>query len=404
MPARTTPTPFVVAIDMGYGHMRAAHALGEALDQPVLACDREPLADATDARRWRRWRHGYEWLTRSSATPVGAPLRPLVRMMTDIAPLEAGQDLSAPHWATRRLQRFAATKGLGARMVEHLQQTHAPLISTYFAPAIIADEAGHEPVYLVVTDTAVHRVWAPLRARETRINYCVPGPTARAYLEAYGVPPDRIHETGFPLPPTLADDAPRQANFEARLARLQSGSEPVRLVFAVGGAGTQSDMPQRFLPPLRPRIESGDIHITLVAGVRHDVRRAFERAIGNAGLTASLGKGLDVLIEPTLESYFARFHALLGESDVLWTKPSEMSFFAALGLPVLMAEPVGQHEHYNRDWLRSHGAGLDAGDPGWIVQRLDALRANGQLAKAARAGYTNLPHAGTRTILERVSR
>ena len=50
-----------------------------------------------------------------------------------------------------------------------------------------------------------------------------------------------------------------------------------------------------------------------------------------AGLEHRLGNGVDVFLAASLEEYFPRFNALLAETDVLWTKPSEMTFFSALG-------------------------------------------------------------------------
>ena len=35
---------------------------------------------------------------------------------------------------------------------------------------------------------------------------------------------------------------------------------------------------------------------------------------------------------------------------MLWTKPSEMTFYAALGIPLILAPPLGAHERYNRRW------------------------------------------------------
>ena len=41
--------PIVVAIDMGYGHLRPAHAIAQQLGVPVFDVDRAPLATAQDA-------------------------------------------------------------------------------------------------------------------------------------------------------------------------------------------------------------------------------------------------------------------------------------------------------------------------------------------------------------------
>src|SRR2546428_2969615 len=89
------PRPVVAAIDMGYGHLRAAAPLADALGVPLLLMDRPPLGQARDAWFWWRTRALYEPLTRWSQVPgLGAPLRELLTRITAIP--EAGGDLSAP--------------------------------------------------------------------------------------------------------------------------------------------------------------------------------------------------------------------------------------------------------------------------------------------------------------------
>src|SRR5437867_4319814 len=56
--------PLVVAIEMGYGHLRAAAPLAELLGAEVLQCDRPPLADADEQRLWAEARHLYEGRSR----------------------------------------------------------------------------------------------------------------------------------------------------------------------------------------------------------------------------------------------------------------------------------------------------------------------------------------------------
>jgi hypothetical protein len=46
------PRPVVAAIDMGYGHLRAAAPLADALGVPMLQMDLPPLGDARDAWFW----------------------------------------------------------------------------------------------------------------------------------------------------------------------------------------------------------------------------------------------------------------------------------------------------------------------------------------------------------------
>jgi len=59
--------PLVVAVEMGYGHLRAALSLAEALGEPVLRVDRAPLADTEEQKLWQRVRNAYELTSRLSS-------------------------------------------------------------------------------------------------------------------------------------------------------------------------------------------------------------------------------------------------------------------------------------------------------------------------------------------------
>jgi hypothetical protein len=95
---------------------------------------------------------------------------------------------------------------------------------------------------------------------------------------------------------------------------------------------------------------------------------------------------------------------LLAEADILWTKPSEMTFFAALGLPLVLAPAVGAQESYNRRWAVESGAGLAQRDPRFAGEWLAEWLADGTLAGAAWNGFTRLPKRGLFRILRAFER
>jgi len=175
------------------------------------------------------------------------------------------------------------------------------------------------------------------------------------------------------------------------------------VTFAVGGAGAQAELAREFLPAFRRPIEEGRLRLALVAGVRPEVEARFRDAIREAGLEGRVGHGLEVLRAPTFDEYYRQFNALLARSDVLWTKPSELTFYAALGLPIVCAPPVGVHERYNRRWLRESGAGLRQRDPRVAADWLQDWLGDGLLASAAWAGYMRLPKFGLQRIVEAVT-
>jgi hypothetical protein len=65
-----------------------------------------------------------------------------------------------------------------------------------------------------------------------------------------------------------------------------------------------------------------------------------------AGLAVGDGIGLRIFCARDFFTYYRQLNQLLADSDVLWTKPSELSFYAGLGVPLVLAKPVGAHERY----------------------------------------------------------
>jgi hypothetical protein len=417
--------PLVVAVEMGLGHLRAALPVARALGQPLLHADRPPLVDDRERRIWLRSRGFYEPMSRLSAVRgLGLPLRALLGAITHIPHLHPARDLSAPSVYTRFLERLIR-HGLGRGLAETLRREGRPLFTSFFVPALAADQHGCDDVTCLVTDSDIARAWVPRDPARSRIRYLAPSDRAARRLAAYGVDPARIEMTGFPLPDELVGgpDLPiLRRNLGRRLAALDPsgefrgahGGELARLgvtmpsdepaqrapllVFAVGGAGAQADLAARFLPSLRKPIEAGRLRLALLAGVRPRVARTFEAAVARSGLQGH--PGVRILVEPDRDAYFPMCNALLAEADILWTKPSEMSFYGALGLPLLLSPPVGKHEAYNRRWAVEQGAGLAQRDPRlageWIAEWLE----NGTLAGAAWAGFRRLPKRGLYRILQ----
>jgi len=60
----------------------------------------------------------------------------------------------------------------------------------------------------------------------------------------------------------------------------------------------------------------------------------------------------------------------LRKTDILWTKPSELSFYTALGLPIILAPTVGSQEDFNEEWLLELGSTMRQKDLNCIEQWL----------------------------------
>lgn len=419
----------VVSIEMGYGHLRAAYPIAEALGVRVQLADEAPLADDGDRNLWKWIRKGHSLMSRP--TPWAAlekPANAVMDWVTMIPSLHEQKDQSAPDLGTLALDRLIA-RGLGRGLVRTLAERKTALLTTFYAPAIIADKAGHSPVYCVVTDADVQRIWVAREPEQSRIHYFAPSARVVRRLRAYGVSDSNITLTGFPLPHEMTGSHVRdrlRAQVARRIVRLDPegtfralhGSAieavlgplpvnqqraPVHLTFAVGGAGAQVDLCDEFLPRLRDHIIHGRLQVTLVAGTRAEVAQQFSRHVRRARLSQQLGHGISILYASDFAAYYREFNELLAETDVLWTKPSELSFYAGLGIPLILSHPVGTHERFNRRFLREQGAGLKQRRPEQLPGWLDEWYFDGYLAAAAWSAFLRIPSNGTEQILRELN-
>ncbi len=425
----TRVPPCVSAIDMGYGHLRPAAALAEEFGTHVSRGDRAPLADARDRATLSRMHRVHMMLSLGPGRPiVGAAMQRLLESVTFIPRMRRRGELAAPNAAARHL-RSLIDRGFGNALVSHLKRTGAPLISTYFAQAVVADAARAPNVFCVVTDSDCNRVWVSHDPSSSRIRYCVPMRRTARRLESYGVDPARIHVTGFPLPPSLlgGPDLPvLEGHLGSRLLRLDptgafrrearpaglerilslsapgEASAPLRLTFAIGGAGAQTGLAGDLLRALREPLHRGAVHLTLVAGVRDEVAARLEAFIARHAPEAARAGAIEVIHDPTFDGYLRRFETCLAATDVLWTKPSEMTFFAALGIPLVLAPPLGHHERGNGTLARRKGFGLDAPALADVGRWLESHLHDGTLARAAWAGFTRMSSDGTYRVAELV--
>jgi hypothetical protein len=417
----------LVALEMGYGHLRAAWPLADRLGTTVLDAAQPPLAPANEQRNWRRTRAAYDVISRTSQIPLfGHGPRRVLEALTAIPHLHQRADQSASTVAVGLLDALARRGHLGEGLLAYLRAHDATLVTTFYAPAVVADAAGWARIVCVVTDTDLNRIWVPRNPRASGIIYCAPSERAARRLRAYGVAPARIHFTGFPLPAELSSeehDEALRAALAARIVRLDPsgtfrsvyGQELRRMLgplpneavpgsplvtFAVGGAGAQAGVPEHFLPSLAQPIRDGRVRLALVTGVRNDIACRYREMLERHGLADLEDGAVEVLCADGFETYYRGFNALLARTDVLWTKPSELTFYGALGIPLVFAPPVGVHERLNRRWAIQRGAGLKQDAPEWAWRWLAEMLEDGTLAGAAWAGFLRLPRRGT----ERVAR
>ena len=280
-----TPKPeqiaWIVAADMGLGHQRAAYPLKGLGGGQVITVGSPEHSTTKENKLWKRMRRLYEGISRLNHIPIiGTFLFGLMDRLQDISPYYPFRDQSKP---TMQVAYMASLikKGLGQSLVDLVKPTKLPIVSTFFTPAIAADTIGYAPVYLMVTDTDINRVWVASDPSKGRLNYFAPCGHALQRLKQYGVPDERIFLTGFPLPienlggPNLdilkLDLAqrllyldPNERFWAVHRVEVEHYLSPencvkrserlLTLTFAVGGAGAQKEIGVEALKSLKPHI------------------------------------------------------------------------------------------------------------------------------------------------------
>ena len=174
----------------------------------------------------------------------------------------------------------------------------------------------------------------------------------------------------------------------------------VTVTFAVGGAGAQTEIGVALAQSLRPGILDGRFRLALVAGVNPQVEQFFRETIARLGLEDALGHGVLIVREETKPAYFDRFNALMRETDVLWTKPSELSFYSALGHPDRdgAADRLARDEEHALAGRQGRGAAaVRAGD---ALEWLGDMLRDGVLAEKAFSGFVKNRKLGVYKIEE----
>lgn len=434
MPTKKDNHPWVITVDMGYGHQRATFPLEDFAHKGIINANTYKDIPEDDKKIWDTSRQFYEFISRLTRLPViGQPLFDIYDKLQSIPDFYPKRDLSESSLQLKEIVYLIKHKNWGKDLIEKLNKdSNRPLVTSFFAVALMAEHFNYQgEIYCIICDADIARVWAGYNASDSRINYFAPCYRVVERLKLYGVKPERIFLTGFPLPeenlggPQLQvlkhDLSHRLVNLDPRGRYLWRYGQTVvkhlgeknlhskadhilTLTFAVGGAGAQREIANQIIGSLREKIATKKIAVNLVAGTHSTVKKYFEEIIENNGLGLFLNKGVNIIYTSTKLKYFQKFSEIMRKTDVLWTKPSELSFYPALGVPIIMSPPIGSQEKFNRIWLKTVGAGISQNDPKYTNEWLFDWIDSGWLAQAAMRGFLEMPRLGTYNVKKILSK
>ncbi|MFA6514106.1 MAG: hypothetical protein WCT50_02320 [Patescibacteria group bacterium] len=412
----------LVAADMGYGHQRAAYPLMDLGGGDVLTINDYKDIPSWEKKYWLNLLRSYEQISRFKKIPVlGKIVFEVMDFFQKIPPLYPFRNLSG----TTTQQKYffkSIKKGLGKDLIDKLSLDRLPLVTTFFVVAYMAEYHNYQgDIYCIICDTDISRAWAPINPKNSRTKFFAPSEKVKIRLRMYGVKEENIIISGFPLPKEnvgtkqeiLKEDLARRIialdpeyNYRKKEKALlqkeipdclkEKNIQPLTITFAVGGAGAQKEIGVTIMRKLISKIKNKEVILNLVAGNRQEVADYFAREIKNSQLDNC--KNVKIIFSKNKIEYFKIFNQCLHATDILWTKPSELSFYGGLGLPIVIASPVGSQEDFNREWLLSVGVGIDSLDPKYVDEWLFNDLNSGRLARAAMDGFLNADSLGTYRI------
>jgi hypothetical protein len=424
---------WLVGADMGYGHQRTAFPLKDfAYKREVINVNNYKGIPWKDRKIWKIAKKSYEFISNVKKIPIiGNLFFAAFDETQKIHKFYPKRNLSKPNSTLK--QNFFIIKNFkwGKHLIEKLSKKPLPVVSTFFVSAFMAEVFNYpKEIFCIICDADISRTWASLNSRASKIKYLAPTERVVERLKLYGVKAENIFFTGYPLP--LENIGNRNLNVLKRdLGRRLINLDPQRkyldqygvlikkhigripkntdhiltIMFAVGGAGLQKEIGMELIKSFASKIKNKEIRIILSAGTNQNVKDYFLKEIKNLELGANFtDKDIEIIFNKNIQNYFRDFNSALRTTDILYTKPSELSFYTGLGIPIIMAPCVGSQEEFNQKWLVKIGAGMPQENPKyanqWIMDLLDC----GWLARAAMQGFIKAQNLGTYNIRQVVNK
>jgi hypothetical protein len=417
---------WVISVDMGYGHQRTAYPLrGMAFSGRVVTANSYVGIPDKDRKIWKRDRYWYEFISRFKRIPfLGDAAFSVMDRFQKIMTYYPKRDMSKPTLMLKNNYR-AISRGWERDLIKRLEKNPLPIVSTFFTPVFAAEENDYpNEIHCVICDADVSRAWIPLLPKKSRIKYFTPNTWTRDRLKLYGVNSKNIFLTGYPLPKEnigfnkeilIEDFKNRIVNLDPnkRYRKIYSplikgtlknlpekSNHPFTVMFSIGGAGAQKELCVSAINSLKEKIKSHKLRFIIGIGVREELRKYFSKNIKDLQLDG----WVHVIYASTTAEYFKLFNQALRETDILWTKPSELSFYAGLGLPIIIAPTIGSQEDFNKRWLLHVGAAIPQENPKYTDQWLYDLLNAGDFAEMAMQGFMEIEKMGTYNIEKIISK
>jgi len=335
----------LLSASAGAGHVRAAEAIEKAVNDAGVA--REVRHVDTLQFTNKVFRHLYS-----------KAYIELVNKMPEV-PGWLYDQFDKP-WKNER-RRLALDKLNTRPFVKLLREYHPDLIiCTHFLPAEIvswlkAKERIASRQAIIVTDFDVHAMWLCHHYER----YFVAIDEARAYLEALGIPKDKITVSGIPIDPVFAQRKDKQE------MRRKHGLEPDRTTIMISAGGAGVGAMENLVTSLLPLQHSAQV--IAICGRNEDLKKRLTK------LAARVKPDANVAIKPV--GYTSEMDELMEASDLVLGKPGGLTTSEALakGLVFAIVNPIPGQEERNSDHLLEAAVAVRCNNLPTLAYKLDRL-------------------------------
>ena len=356
----------LLSASAGAGHVRAAEAIEKAFkqrkDSDRLEVHHFDVLNYTN----KLFRHLY------SKAYID-----LVNKMPEV-PGWVYDKLDKP-WKNER-RRLALDK-LNTRPFVKLLREYQPdlIVCTHFLPAEIvswlkAKERLASRQVIIVTDFDVHAMWLVHHYER----YFVAMDEARAYLEALGIPAEKITVSGIPIDPVFAIKKDKHE----MLAKHGLAPDRTTILLSAGGFGVGSvDALVQSLLPLQHRAQ-----VVAICGRNEELKQRLTK------LAARMKPDASVLLKPF--GYTKEMDELMTASDLVLGKPGGLTTSEALakGLVFVIVNPIPGQEERNSDHLLEGAAAIRCNNLPTLSYKLDRLLGDPQRFKSMQANARRMGH------------
>src|SRR3989344_2300130 len=164
---------WLVTVDMGYGHLRAAYPLRKLADGGLVNANNYVGIPKKDRLIWEKQRKFYEFISRFKRVPVvGDALFGIMNWVQEIPAFYPKRDLSHPNIQLLSAFHVIKSNDWGRHLIKRLSQKPVPLVTPFFATAIMAETHGYPgEIYCIICGADVSRSWVAVAPKSSRIKY-----------------------------------------------------------------------------------------------------------------------------------------------------------------------------------------------------------------------------------------